>query len=680
MLLLALLAPLWTDGQLPSPDLYAVVDRPHANKSGTPPYPQVYSTSTITRWNLFTRRDVITIKPHPENPKPLKIALVNMPFGVLNLPAFGCIRLQGVLEKTFGPKIQVNTHYLNIDYALQLGDLSLYNHFISEYGFMSNAGDWLFRQAAFPATPDNTEEYFARYYADQGSETLKIRTFLQKQRAGLNTVMDGFIDRYRLLEADIVGFVLLYCQTISSFALARRLKERKPSLTTIIGGPACDGEMGQAFAELIPQVDFVFCGPSLVSMPHFVKHRLAHDFESCHAVNGVLSKANQPLWASGKMALTGDDLDINANLIPDYGPFLDLVEKSFPKGEVKPVLLFETSRGCPRAKSLPCKFCGLNGTRKDYDVMTPENAIAQIKALSAYPPRASYFVGLDNLLPGNYLKDVFPALPPRSDIQIRYEVFPNLAAADLEVLCRAGVVRCQPGLESLSTTSLKLMQKGTTSFRNLQFLKDCSRYPFRPEWNLLINIPGEQDAVYEKYLRDLPLLTHLPPPAGFFPIMYVRFSGYFYHQAEHGLDLQPQDFYRLIYPFDKEALRRIAYFFSDRNIDTQRVDGWLDRLNRAASYWQQRWFNTDHKTESRLCFYKNSAMIYDSRSGTVVEHQLTRLTKNVLLYLEKPASRADLGAQFRDVVGFDMDRELESLFGLGLLFQDDGRFMSLITE
>lgn len=57
MLLLALLAPLWTDGQLPSPDLYAVVDRPHANKSGTPPYPQVYSAPTITRWNRFTLRN-----------------------------------------------------------------------------------------------------------------------------------------------------------------------------------------------------------------------------------------------------------------------------------------------------------------------------------------------------------------------------------------------------------------------------------------------------------------------------------------------------------------------------------------------------------------------------------------------------------------------------------------------
>ena len=246
---------------------------------------------------------------------------------------------------------------------------------------------------------------------------------------------------------------------------------------------------------------------------------------------------------------SGDELDINAGILPDYTAFLDTLDDKFPNEQIEPVLLFETSRGCPRTTGLPCKFCGLNGTTKGFEAMSPENAIAQIKAICTYAPRSTFFINVDKVLPDNYTRDVFPFLPPRNDISIRYEVLPTITAKDIQALCRTGVCRCQPGIESLSNTTLKLMRKGTTSFANLQFLKNCTRHPFSPEWNLLINTPGELQNVYEKYLRDIPLLTHLPPPNGVFPIMFVRFGDYFYHPEKHGLDLQPQDYYELIYPF-----------------------------------------------------------------------------------------------------------------------------------
>ena len=100
----------------------------------------------------------------------LQIALINMPFGALNLPAFGCVRLEQILKKTFGDKVRVDTHYLNMDFARHLGDLSLYNSFISEYGFMTDVGDWLFRKSAFPESRDNAKEYFERYYGDATPE------------------------------------------------------------------------------------------------------------------------------------------------------------------------------------------------------------------------------------------------------------------------------------------------------------------------------------------------------------------------------------------------------------------------------------------------------------------------------------------------------------------------------
>lgn len=164
--------------------------------------------------------------------------------------------------------------------------------------------------------------------------------------------------------------------------------------------------------------------------------------------------------------------------------------------------------------------------------------------------------------------------------------------------------------------------------------------------------------------------------------MFVKFSDYFEHAKEYGLDLQPQDCYAMIFPFDNEDIRRLAYRFVDNNTNTVRMNEWLDRLNEAAAKWRTRWTNADGKVQSRLCFIPDvpEPVIYDSRSGDVVEHPLSILTRNIIDYLEKPANKDDLEKQFRNNPEFNADREIRFLLERGLLFEEDGRYMSLIAE
>jgi magnesium-protoporphyrin IX monomethyl ester (oxidative) cyclase len=624
----------------------------------------------------------------------LRIALVNMPFAALAMPSLALAQLESVLKAGFKDQIHIDTLYLNMDFAAQVGDLSLYHYALSDHGFMTDAGDWLFRQIAFPDSPNNTEAYLGRYYFENNPEIQKARRFLLDQRKGLEKVLDGFIDKHHLLDADVVGFTLLFCQTVASFAMARRLKTRKPSIVTLVGGASCEGEMGQVFSERVSQIDYVFSGPGLVSLPEFVRRRLAGDVEGCDRINGVLSKSNRALWrpaasrrnrtaddTAAGIASTGDELDIDANIHPDYTKFLDTLEGMFPDGQVKPILLFETSRGCLKDERRRCKFCGLNGPGGRYRSMMPEKALDQMRSLYKYVPRSSFFVSVDNVLPRQYLKEVFPRLPSSDGVAIRYEVRPDLSEREIQILCRAGVTRAQPGIESLATPTLKLMQKGTTAFRNIQFLKDCSRHPFSIEWNLLIGSPGESEEVYEKYLRDLPLMMHLPPPVGVFPVMFVRYSHYFDHPERYGLDLRPQDFYSLVFPFDPADVRRVAYHFVDNKSNADSVNDRLDRLNRLVSVWRNRWFNTDGKTQSRLCLLENASepTVHDSRSGEVVRYRLSAVAKRVLAYLEKPASLSDVAKRFGSNAGFDAGKEMDSLLKRGLLFEEEGRFMSLIA-
>jgi len=328
----------------------------------------------------------------------LRIALLNMPFAKVTAPSLALAQLELVLKQKFKDKICLQTIFLNMDFALHVGDLSLYDHPYTSYGSMTRSSDWFFRQLAFPDIPDNSKEYFERYYFENDQEKKRVRKFLQEGRKDIDKVFNSYIDKYKLLDADIVGFTLLFSETCSSFGMARMLKERKPEIITMIGGASCEGETAQVYAARIPQIDYVFSGPALFSLPQLIEAILAGDRRKCDQIDGILSKNNKLLWhmpatccnqpmvstPPGKVSTAGGELDINTNLIPDYTAFLDTFENKFPDGRIKPMLIFETSRGCAWGERRQCAFCGLNGLTLRYRALTPENAISQIHALYRY--------------------------------------------------------------------------------------------------------------------------------------------------------------------------------------------------------------------------------------------------------------------------------------------------------
>lgn len=602
---------------------------------------------------------------------PYRIVLVNMPCAPVAAPSLGLTQLKGALERRFGSEIAVELLYLNLHFTEFLGDAESYELLISPLGRLTGLADWLFRQVAFPEADDNTEDYLARYYFDEEDEEVRqVRMLIRESRPRLADFLDGLIERYRLDVADVVGFTLLFHQTVASFALARRIKARNPAVVTLAGGAACEAVMGMEYARQVTQIDFVFSGPALVSLPEFIGRRVAGDLAGCGRIPGVFAKGN----LAGSGAMTGEECDINENTELDYDSFLNQFEATFPGCTRKPVLLFETSRGCRWGEKIACSFCGLNGTAMAYRAMSPGGAASLLTGLFRYGSRSSFLQAVDTLLPTEYLESLFPRLRPPEGLVMMYEVRSTLNAAQLDVLCRAGVRVIQPGIEALSTSTLRLMRKGATAFSNLRFLRDCSRMPMRVDWLLLIGSPGESENTWRKYLSDLPLLYHLPPPVGAFPISYDRFSRYFDEAGAFGLDLEPREFYRWVFPFAPEALRDIAYHFIDRNDDRERLNAWLDKLNALIGEWKTRWGG-----KAQLQWQEDGGewLIYDSRGDRAVWREIAPEQGEVLEYLDTPRSAEQIDGRF----GAARAREaLDFLRGLRLLFEEDGRLMSLVVR
>jgi magnesium-protoporphyrin IX monomethyl ester (oxidative) cyclase len=671
-----------------------------------------------------------------------KIVLLNLPFTDTRYPSIALTQLKYVLDEKFSRRVTTEIHYLNHDFVHYLGS-GLHEAILQGHeNFSSGLADWFFRQTAFPVLPDNTDEYLRRFYPGSQKQARWFYTLLKK-RQGLEAFLDEMIEKYHLGQAHLVGLTSMFSQNLACFSMARKLKEVQPDIVTVMGGANCETPMGEEIVKNVEAIDFVFSGPALISFPQFVGYRLDCDFESCHHISGVFSKANclpeerrdtgrtgaSPVptrsrdssessrtgassvptdeeGSAGRLLLPvhaslpqtgsgtiGKERDINEVVELDYRSFLQSIRTHFPNKEVPLVLLFETSRGCWWGERSHCTFCGLNGLSMNYRSMHPQKAVASIQSLFDYAEECPYFNCIDNILPRNYPKEVLPFLDTPPNVTLFYEVKADLSEQDIQALSQARVNVIQPGIEALSTSILKLMKKGTTAFQNLRLLKHCATYEVFPLWNFLMGFPGEKEEVYQKYLHDLPLLHHLPPPTTLYPLRFDRYSPYFTLAEEYGLDLEPFASYELIYPFSKESLRNLAYYFTDQNQQADysvTLNQWFGKMRAQAEQWkrawQQRgemqglwgkWYQQKHP---QLLFKQqgHETIIYDSRSGKPLRYQISDTSKRVLQYLDQPHRKADLIKQFDHLSHLDIEQEIAFLQDRGLLFEEDDRYLSLV--
>lgn len=612
-----------------------------------------------------------------------RIALVNMPFANLAMPSIALTQLKAVVESEFTDAVSVEIHYLSHDFGNYLG-LDLYD-LITDSNDSQNSGlgDWFFRQTAFPDVANNAGVYLSRYFPFHTEEMNTLKSRILEKRRGVDALLDELIKKYSLEQAQLVGFTSMFMQSAAVFSMARKLKQLESKPIIIMGGANCESPMGQIIVKHVEPIDFVFSGPALKNFPQFVRLCLDDQLSKASSIKGVFTKKNY-FFHSGPDAI-GEELSIDVPIELDYGPFLETLEKNFPGNEIEAILPFETSRGCWWGERAHCTFCGLNGMSMAYRAMSPELAIKQFDSLFKFAPKVSRLEAVDNILPKSYLQEVLPYVNTPENMSIFYEVKADLSESDVQVLAKARVKSIQPGIESLATSTLKLMKKGTSAFRNLCLLKFCSTYGIEPAWNLLVGFPGEGEEVYRKYLDDLPLLVHLPPPTGVYPVRFDRYSPYFVKSEEYGLDLHPLDYYSMIYPFPQDSLDNLAYYFADFHLDAeyaQTMSKWIGRVKEKIDGWVEAWKN-DEQSVPKLVFAGNGGQpkIHDSRSGEVIEYQISEVSARILnLLSEKPKRIGDVAAEFESVAAFDAAGELAVLKEKGLLFQEDNRYLSLVLN
>ncbi|MCP4132195.1 MAG: RiPP maturation radical SAM protein 1 [bacterium] len=612
--------------------------------------------------------------------KPLKLALICMPTVPLHIPSLGLAQIQSVIRNTFPDDILCDIHHLHHDFA-RLTGIPFYRVMVDELN--SGLGDWFFRQLAFPEEKDNSAEYFKYYFTGEDGPVRSFRSAILEKRELLDDIFDEMIQAHNLLKADIVGFTSLFYQNGASIAMARKLKSMKKNIITLIGGANAGYPMGPELIKNTGSVDFAFSGPALESLPLFLRSFLDGNSEALHSIPGVFSIEN--IKEKNKYADIHRDEFIygarsNINLAPglSYDSFLDSYERNLPGVRTKPFLLYATSEGCYRGENRPCTFCaqaGPCGNAMTFSAMTPDRAQETILSLQQYRERTGLLYAVDSIVPPRYARDVYAHI--HSQIPIHLEMDIHFSAEELTVLSRAGVSMTEAGIESLSTESLGLMNKGTTAWRNLEFMIDSTMADIFVVWNLLVGFPGEHEEIYEKLHAHIPLLAHLPPPE-LVVVGFERFSEYHTNPEKYGLDLRPFEFYRLTWPFGPESVNNLAINFMDHGHAPYRraLGKWFYRLAERCEQWKAAW-NNSSRTIPFLYHVReeNRRLVIDTRSDESYTVEISDSTFQILEALRTAQSIESLAELFPD---YDIQNTMASLVERGFLFRDQDRYFSLV--
>jgi len=509
--------------------------------------------------------------PTLPTPRP-DICLVNMPFASLNRPSLALGLLKAVLERA---GIATAAVYPNLAFAGEIG-LRLY-HLPSQFPKDFLAGEWTFAEAAFRAAPRaGDEEYLERiaalhamvpgYHRDAEGGTRLVEDLRAVRRAAA-----GFVERAArqalATGARVVGCTSTFEQQAASLALLRRVREIDPAVITLLGGANCEGIMGRTAHRAFPWVDYVVAGEADALIADLCRRLLAEGREipAGELPPGVYGPAHRdggrtPLGEAPRPVFR----DLDSLPVPDFDDYFRVLGASPYAAAVRPGLPLETSRGCWWGAVRHCTFCGLNGSSM---VFRSKSALRVHEEIHRLEERygVSRFETVDNILDMAYFQELLPALAREGSVERRifYEVKANLRRNQVEMLRRAGITWLQPGIESLHSGVLELMDKGVQAWQNVQLLKACRELGVRLSWNFLWGFPGEDDGWYAEMASWLPALEHLQPPSGVIRVRFDRFSPYHQRPGQFGLSLQPAPAAAHVYPLPAAELLDLTYYFAD---------------------------------------------------------------------------------------------------------------------
>ncbi|MCP5058190.1 MAG: RiPP maturation radical SAM protein 1 [bacterium] len=527
-------------------------------------------------------------------------------------------------------------------------------------------GEAIFLAAAYPERADEQPRVleFLSQASGLGTIALPWEPLSEAEVSSCAEAVPGFISETveRVLAGSprIVGLSAMGQQTLASIAIAREVKRLRPEVVTVLGGTNATEPMGSGILATTEAFDFAFSGEADLRFPEFCRTYLE---------TGELPERR--IVSCAPVA----DLDLVAE--PDYDSYfaeLELHRAYDPVADAGPAnLLFESSRGCWWADKLTCKFCGYITPGTRYRVRSPEKIVTSIESLiERYGVRATR--ASDAIMAPHFSKNVLPLLIERGiDCSVAYEVKSNLKEAELDTFVRAGVTEVQPGIESLSSHVLGLMDKGVSALENVALLRNARSRGIEVIWNFLTAFPGEAREDYEAMIELIPLIEHLRAPVRWGPIHVSRFSPYHGDPARWKIEnVRPFAVYTEL--FGKLADQVACNFDADYETGFTRDPDLVRRFDEVLARWTDSWqVQGDPPCLEAWPLDGGWVLVQDKRPiARAPWHLLTDVQVEAMESVRAPSRVESIRETNRALLEELVDRRLVALY--------EGRYLSLVSE
>ena len=597
------------------------------------------------------------------------VALVSMPTLSARFPSFQLALLKPTLERA---GIPVQTFSLFMYFGTHIG-WRINEALADVYPCM--VGEWIWTRAAFSDFADDAE-YLELYrgnlesIANQaGCSVADLRDIREKLAPAF---IDFCMDSIDWTRFGLIGFSVVFQQTLASIALARALKQRHPEIPIIFGGATFEDDIAEEIMKGCPQVDFIHCGDADETLPETI--RRVYRKKSLQGMPGLMWRDDGAIVYAGRAP---NLKDMNKTPAPDFDEyFYARKEGGYGKYDsAQEVLLpIETARGCWWGVKNHCTFCGLNRAGMEFRAKNVDNVIQQLDELSRRYGILD-FNAIDNIIAPEYIEKLFGQLgEANTDIRLHYEVRPSLSRAQLKQMRKGGLFSIQPGVESLSTHILKLMRKHTTGMRNLELIKWSTYYGINNLYNILLRFPGETPEDYRTQCEVISQIHHLQAPWAIAKARADRGSPmYSEPETQSVTRLVPSPCYDYLFPKDRFDLNRVSYYF-EHEMGNTLEDEQYDEIYQAVGVWQQRW---RQRPQPYMRYRKAWATILIEDGRNCSPRVTTYSDRYAQLYefCADARSAKEIATEFED--GSWVDAAIEEFVERKLMVHLDNRYLSL---
>ena len=475
---------------------------------------------------------------------------------------------------------------------------------------------------------------------------------------------------------DIVGFASSCNQNVASLSLARMLKRAHPSLTVVFGGANWAGPLGVAMLTRFPFVDVAFLGDADRSLPMLVDAVGAGRDPSECSIPGIAFRQN------GAIHVTDDApvFDLDALPSPDFTDYFTCLDRHEGVRDRREVSLWlQMSRGCWWGEKQPCRFCGLNGPRREYRTKSSRRILEELRRTAALWPGLPINLA-DTVVAPALLDEVLRGLADDPlGVPLWFEVRPTLTRSQVRAIA-AAKASIQVGIESLSDRTLGLMHKGSTVLGALRLLKWCEADGVPVGWSIIYDIPGETDEDLLEMIRLLPLLRSLPAPAWVGPMSLDRFSSFHDDPERYAIsDVRVSPAYACVYPWGRLAGGDRLHVRVPRERGLVR-SACIRRLERESKAWR----DDRRRSAIRSAVGEGGVPIVDRVNGETRAVVLDDVGLLVCSACDDVATRLELLDLVRGRSGTDgveaealLDRHLSRLVDEGILVAVGDSYLSL---